>query len=171
MEVNILFERYSMSARKVIFFTRFEAGLYGADSITPEHLLLGLARQDPGLLKHFLSGAADHESLDSSITVQTPKKPSISTSVDLPLSNECKRALDFTQEEATQLGSEYIGPEHLLLGLLREEGCTATQLLIARGARLAEIRTALAANPWQGSPKNERSRSGSRHDIDTSDFT
>ncbi|HXR39101.1 MAG TPA: Clp protease N-terminal domain-containing protein [Terracidiphilus sp.] len=65
----------------------------------------------------------------------------------MPLSSECKRALAYGAEEAERLGNPRIGVEHLLLGLLREEGCFATRILRDHGADLDRIRQALANPP------------------------
>ncbi|HYM79220.1 MAG TPA: ATP-dependent chaperone ClpB, partial [Candidatus Dormibacteraeota bacterium] len=63
-----------------------------------------------------------------------------STSVDLPLSHECKRVLAYGAEEAERLNHKHIGTEHLLLGLLREEKCFAAEILHERGLRLSQVR-------------------------------
>lgn len=154
MEGNTVFERYTKPAVRVIFFARFGASECGSESIEPEHVLLGLARHDPALLRCFLALGADRESLDKEMAARAPRKPSIPTNVELPLNGQCKRVLDFATEEADRLGSKHIGTEHLLLGLLREEGCIAAQLLKPRGAELTKIRNALAANPWPATIAN-----------------
>ena len=69
----------------------------------------------------------------------------MSTSVDLPLSHECKRVLAYGAEEAERLNHKHIGTEHLLLGLLREEKCFAAEILHERGLRLSTIREETAA--------------------------
>ena len=69
----------------------------------------------------------------------------VSTSVDLPLSHECKRVLAYGAEEAERLNHKHIGTEHLLLGLLREEKCFAAEILHERGLRLSTIREEIAA--------------------------
>ena len=76
-------------------------------------------------------------------------KEKVDTSVDLPLSNECKRILAYTTEEAERLNSANIGPEHLLLGILREEKNMAAQVLYGHGLKLAVIREELARDPIQ----------------------
>jgi Clp amino terminal domain, pathogenicity island component len=72
-----------------------------------------------------------------------------STSIDLPLSDECKRILAYAAEEAERQLSRHIGPEHLLLGILREEKCMAAEILQRYGVRLNEIREELARSPMQ----------------------
>ena len=69
----------------------------------------------------------------------------ISTSVDLPLSHESKRVLAYSAEEAEKLKPRHIGPEHLLLGLLREENSLAASLLRERGLSIERVREELAA--------------------------
>ena len=63
----------------------------------------------------------------------------ISTSVDMPLSDECKRVLAYAAEEAERLSHKHIGIDHLLLGLLREQDCFATKLLNKRGVLLGVL--------------------------------
>ena len=84
------------------------------------------------------------ESIRKQIEGHTTIREKVSTSVDLPLSNECKRVLAYAAEEAERLSHKHIGTEHLLLGLLREEKCFAAEILHERGLRLATIREELA---------------------------
>ncbi len=142
-----MFERYTESARRVIFFARYEASQYGSPYIETEHLLMGILRQDKTLTKRFLQSAASVESIRKQIESQTTAGTKISTSVDLPLSDESKRVLAYAAEEAERLGHKHIGTEHLLLGLLREEKCFAANLLKERDVRLDWIRAELAKNP------------------------
>jgi ATP-dependent Clp protease ATP-binding subunit ClpC len=85
------------------------------------------------------------ESIRKQIEAHTTIREKVSTSVDLPLSNECKRVLAYAAEEAERLSHKHIGTEHLLLGLLREEKCFAAEILQERGLKLAQIRDELAA--------------------------
>jgi ATP-dependent Clp protease ATP-binding subunit ClpC len=78
-----------------------------------------------------------------------PIREKISTSIDLPLSNECKRILAYAAVEAERLKHRHIGTEHLLLGILREEKCVAAEILHERGLRLNAIREELARFPMQ----------------------
>src|SRR5262245_47328926 len=74
-------------------------------------------------------------------------------SVDLPLSNECKRILGYTAEEAERLKSGHIGTEHLLLGMLREDKSAAAQLLSRHGLKLDVVREELARAPMPQDPR------------------
>ena len=139
-----MFERYTEKARRVIFFARYEASQFGSPYIESEHLLLGLIREDKALANRFLRSHAAVESIRKQIEAHTQIREKVSTSVDLPLSHECKRVLAYAAEEAERLSHKHIGTEHLLLGLLREEKCFAAEILHERGLRLATIREELA---------------------------
>ena len=139
-----MFERYTEKARRVIFFARYEASQFGSPFIETEHLLLGLLREDKTLANRFLRSHAAVESIRKQIEGHTTIREKVSTSVDLPLSHECKRVLAYGAEEAERLSHKHIGTEHLLLGLLREEKCFAAEILHERGLRLSAIREELA---------------------------
>src|SRR6266550_459913 len=118
-----MFERYTERARRVLFFARYEASQLGSISIETEHLLLGLIREGKGLTSRIF--ARSHLSLENirkEIEGRTVFREKVSTSVELPFSPETKRVLQFAAEEADRLLHNYIGTEHLLLGILREEG-------------------------------------------------
>ncbi len=139
-----MFERYTEKARRVIFFARYEASQFGSPYIETEHLLLGLLREDKALANRFLRSAAAVDSIRKQIEAHTTPREKVSTSVDLPLSHECKRVLAYAAEEAERLNHRHIGTEHLLLGLLREEKCFAAELLHERGLRLSAVREEVA---------------------------
>jgi ATP-dependent Clp protease ATP-binding subunit ClpC len=139
-----MFERYTERARRVIFFARYEASQFGSTTIETEHLLLGLIREDKNLTTRFLRNSSSIENIRKEIEGRTTIREKVSTSIDLPLSNECKRILAFAAEEAERLNHRHIGTEHLLLGILREEKCVAAEILHERGLRLNAIREELA---------------------------
>src|ERR1700678_3073891 len=139
-----MFERYTEKARRVIFFARYEASQFGSPCIETEHLLLGLLREDKALANRFLRSSASVESIRKQIEAHTTLREKVSTSVDLPLSHECKRVLAYGAEEAERLNHKHIGTEHLLLGLLREEKCFAADILHERGLRLSQVREEIA---------------------------
>jgi len=136
-----MFERYTERARRVLFFARYEATQLGSHSIETEHLLLGLIREGKGLTSRIF--ARSHLSLESirkEIEGRTVFRDKVSTSVDIPFSPETKRVLQFSAEEADRLLHTYIGTEHLLLGLLREEQSVASSILFEKGMRLTSVR-------------------------------
>src|ERR1700748_496760 len=147
-----MFERYTEKARRVIFFARYEASQFGSPYIETEHLLLGLLREDKALTNRFLRSHASVESIRKQIEAHTTIREKVSTSVDLPLSNECKRVLAYAAEEAERLGHRHIGTEHLLLGLLREEKCFAAELLKERDVRPDWVRGERAKAPHPAPP-------------------
>jgi ATP-dependent Clp protease ATP-binding subunit ClpC len=147
-----MFERYTERARRVIFFARYEASKYGSATIETGYLLLGLLREDKNLTNRFLHDAPAVESIRNEIEQRSKRGPKVSTSIDLPLSEECKRILAYAAEEADQLKHRHIGTEHLLLGILREEKCVAAEVLMGRGLKLDAIREELARNVKQVMP-------------------
>ena len=138
-----MFERYTEKARRVIFFARFEASTFGSPYIETEHVLLGILREDKALGGRLFRADGAVESIRKQIEGRTTVREKISSSVDLPLSNECKRVLAYAAEEAELFGYPHIGTEHLLLGLLREEECFAAEMLHERGLKLPKVREEL----------------------------
>jgi Uma2 family endonuclease len=135
-----MFEHYTEKARRTIFFARYEASLFGSHCIEAEHLLLGILREDKALAHRFLHSHAAVESIRKQIASHTAPREKVSTSLDLPLSQECKHALAYAAEEVERLNHKFIETEHLLLGLLREEKCFAAQLLREQGVTLDSVR-------------------------------
>jgi uncharacterized protein (TIGR02246 family) len=142
-----MFERYTEKARRAIFFARYEASQYGSMTIETEHLLLGIFREDHALGRRFLNQHGGAQSLREEIESQIKRGERISTSVEVPLTPECKRILNSAAEEAERHGSNHVGTEHMLLGILHEPGCFAARLLIARGLVLQSLRDELARQP------------------------
>lgn len=132
-----MFELYTEKCRRVIFFARYEASQFGSPYIETEHILLGLLREDHSIVHRF---KLSPESIRNQIDSATVIREKVSTAVDLPLSNECKRVLAYAAEEAEQLRHKHIGTEHLLLGLLREDQSFAAELLREAGLRLESVR-------------------------------
>ena len=136
-----MFERYTERARRVLFFARYEASQLGSISIETEHLLLGLIREGKGLTSRIF--ARSHLSLENirkEIEGRTVFREKVSTSVEIPFSTETKRVLQHAAEEADRLLHNYIGTEHLLLGILREERSVAASILSEKGMRLNTAR-------------------------------
>ena len=140
-----MFERYTERARRVLFFARYEASQLGSISIVTEHLLLGLIREGKGLTSRIF--ARSHLSLENirkEIEGRTVFREKVSTSVEIPFSAETKRVLQCAAEEADRLLHNYIGTEHLLLGILREERSVAASILMEKGMRLNTVRPSIS---------------------------
>jgi ATP-dependent Clp protease ATP-binding subunit ClpC len=155
-----MFERHNDKARRAIFFARYEASLLGSPRMEAEHLLLGVIREDKRLMTHFLS----HESLESirwQIEQHAPAHERVAkTSVDLPMSEGCRRVLAHAETEADRLSHRPIGTDHLLLGLLRDEESFAAQVLHQCGLDFDAVRQ-YAADPrptFDGHPGQDQGR-------------
>ncbi len=136
-----MFERYTERARRVIFFARYEASQLGSNSIETEHLLLGLIREGKGLTSRIFSKShLSMETIRKEIEGRAIYRDKVSTSVDIPLSPESKRVLGYASEEAERMLHNYIGTEHVLLGLMREEKSVAATILGEKGMRLSAVR-------------------------------
>lgn len=135
-----MFEKYTEKARRVIFFSRYEASQLGSPAIEVEHILLGIFREDKNLVGRFFS---DPTSVYASIREEIERShydiAKASASIDLPLSAAAKRVLQHAAYTADSLSQTYIGPEHLLLGILKEEGSTASKLLRDRFGLNADL--------------------------------
>ena len=136
-----MFERYTERARRVLFFARYEASQLGSITIETEHLLLGLIREGKGLTSRIFARAhLSLESIRKEVEGRSVFHEKVSTSIEIPFSIETKRVLQFAADEATQLTHNYIGTEHLLLGILCEEQSVAASILMEKGMRLKTVR-------------------------------
>jgi hypothetical protein len=136
-----MFERFDDRARRVIFFARYEASVYGSPVIDTEHLLLGVLRQNGsvafGCDEKFDLGTAVRRDIETRITRKEP----IPTSAEVPLSMESRQALMFAVEEAENMGDKQIVTEHLILGLLRIENGMAASVLATHKVTLSQFRS------------------------------
>jgi len=137
-----MLERYTEKARRSIFFAKYEASYRGSSSVGPEHLLLGLLREDKPLASILLHSDAAVDSIHKRVADLPAIRERNSRLPDVPLSRECKRALAYAAMEAENRGQQ-IAPPHLLLGLLHDEKSFATELLREHGLTLAFLREEL----------------------------
>jgi uncharacterized protein (TIGR02246 family) len=153
-----MFERYSEKARRAIFFARYEASQFGSSYIETEHLLLGLLREDRSLARFVLGSRGTIDTIRKEVEAHMPFGPFgefVPTSVEVPLTTECKHIFTFAGDEANNLKHDYVGVEHLFLGILREEKCLAARLLQARGAEIEAIRQRITQRIPQGERSND----------------
>ena len=167
-----MFERFTERARRVIFFARYEAAQFGSTTIETEHLLLGLIRENENLTNRLLGNHSSIESIRKEIEGRITICQKVSTALDSPMSNECKRVLLYAAEETERLNHRHTGTGHLLLGILCEEKCMAAQVLQQYGLRLNAIREELARSPMPveriaHEMESELSKSGPVRDADT----
>ena len=136
-----MFERYTEKARRAVFFARYEASMFGAEAIEPEHLLLGVARESKAWLNRLLPAEmARTDALRREVEGRSPVKEKVDTNVNLPLSEATKRAMWAASEEADRLNQSHIGTEHLLLGLLTLERSVAASIFREQGVDLTKGR-------------------------------
>jgi ATP-dependent Clp protease ATP-binding subunit ClpC len=136
-----MFERMTERARQVIVLAQDEARLLKHNYLGTEHLLLGLIREEDGLAARAL------DSLD--ITLEEVRAQVVRivgqgdevTSGQIPFTPRAKKVLELSLREALSLGHNYIGTEHVLLGLVRENGGVAAQILLDFGANPELIRS------------------------------
>lgn len=139
-----MFEKFADGARQVIVRAQEEARRLDHDSIGTEHLLLGLIGQSEGVAGQVMESLgieleAVRQQLEEIIGPgQRPPKEHI------PFTPRAKKVLELSLREALQLGHDYIGSEHILLGLLCEGEGVAAQVLVGRGADLDRAREMVA---------------------------
>ncbi|MFH1199010.1 MAG: ATP-dependent Clp protease ATP-binding subunit [Candidatus Omnitrophota bacterium] len=136
-----MFNRFTERARKVIILAKEEARRFNHDYIGTEHILLGLIREGEGVAATVLQKM--NVSLDSiRLEIEKLVQPGPSTQImgDIPFTPRAKKALELAAEEARNLGHNYIGTEHLLLGLIREGEGVASQVLLNLGLDLNTVR-------------------------------
>src|SRR5262249_31231267 len=136
-----VFERFTERARRVIILAREEAGRFRHDFVGTEHVLLGLIRDGEGIATAVLQRLGLRlETVKAEVERALAGFPKTLTFGEVPFTPQAKRVLELSIEEARQLGHNYIGTEHLLLGLMKEGQSIAAKILESLGARLDEVR-------------------------------
>jgi ATP-dependent Clp protease ATP-binding subunit ClpC len=138
-----VFERFTEQARQVVVRAQDEAQELRHNYIGTEHLLLGVLQTDDGAGRVLLSlgVTADRARADVARIVGEGDKP---ISGQIPFTPRAKKVLELSLREARALAHDYIGPEHILLGLVREDEGIASQILRERGANADRVRDAVA---------------------------
>lgn len=135
-----MFERFTEKARRVIVFAQEEARMLNQNYIGTEHLLLGLIREEEGVAaKALRSMSIKLEDVRAQVE-EIIGKGSAPTAGHIPFTPRAKKVLELSLREALQLGHNYIGTEHILLGLIREGEGVAARVLTNLGADLGRVR-------------------------------
>ena len=164
-----MFDRFTDAARRTLFFCRYEASQFGAASIETEHLLLGLLRAPRGIAGRLFAGAnLTYKDARDEIRARVVVGEKVPTSVEMPFSSEVKRALQATAEEADRMLQSTIGPEHLLMGLAREEPSIAGTILAAHGLSLDVIRARTIELSREEKARGDASTGGADQGADLS---
>jgi len=135
------YERFSDRARKVIQLSNQEAQRFNHEYIGPEHLLLGLIKEGTGIAANVLKNLdIDLRKVRHEVEKLVRSGPDTVTMGRLPQTPRSKKVLEYAMEEARNLNHNYVGTEHILLGLLREQEGVAAQVLLNLGLQLEEVR-------------------------------
>ncbi|MFH1691223.1 MAG: ATP-dependent Clp protease ATP-binding subunit [Candidatus Omnitrophota bacterium] len=159
-----MFNRFTERARKVIVLAKEEARRFNHDYIGTEHLLLGLIREGEGVAAAVLQKMGlSLESIRLEVEKLVQPGPATQIQGDVPFTPRSKKALELSAEEARALGHNYIGTEHLLLGLIREGEGVASQVLLNSGLDLNRVRTEImellgSATPGFGGQQATKSK-------------
>ena len=141
-----MFNRFTERARKVLVLAKEEARRFSHDYIGTEHILLGLIREGDGVACAVLQNlGVDLERTRVEIEKLVSPGSSASTMGDIPFTPRAKKALELSTEEARTLGHNYIGTEHILLGLIREGEGVAYQVLFGLGVDIKRARQEIVA--------------------------
>jgi ATP-dependent Clp protease ATP-binding subunit ClpA len=137
-----MFKRFTDRARRVVVLAQEEARLLNHDYIGTEHLLLGLAHEGQGVAAEALESLGIRlEALRSQVQELIGRgEREAASSGQIPFTPRAKKVLELSLREAQQLGHNYIGTEHILLGLIREGQGVAAQILVKLGADLPRVR-------------------------------
>ncbi|NQS99591.1 MAG: AAA family ATPase, partial [Candidatus Omnitrophica bacterium] len=150
-----MFNRFTERARKVIILAKEEAKRFNHDYIGTEHILLGLIREGEGVASAVLQNMGlSLDKIRLEIEKMVQPGPATVVSGDIPFTPRAKRVIELSMEEARGLGHNYIGTEHLLLGLLREGEGVAAQVLLSLGLDLNKVRNEVLELLGQGIPGN-----------------
>jgi ATP-dependent Clp protease ATP-binding subunit ClpC len=135
-----MFERFTDRARQTVVLAQTEARMLNHHYVGPEHILLGILREGDGVaVKALVSLGIDLQVIRERIVGLTGRGE-VAPSGRIPFTPPAKHALEGSLREALQLGDNYIGTEHILLGILREGGSPAAQVLTGLGADSGKVR-------------------------------
>jgi ATP-dependent Clp protease ATP-binding subunit ClpC len=136
-----MFERFTDRARKVMALANQEAQRFNHEYIGTEHILLGLVKEGSGVGANVLKNLdVDLRKVRLEVEKLVKSGPEMVTMGKLPQTPRAKKVIEYAIEEARNLNHNYVGTEHLLLGLLREHDGVAAQVLMNLGLKLEEVR-------------------------------
>src|SRR5438477_267391 len=136
-----MFERFTDRARKVMQLANQEAQRFNHEYIGTEHILLGLVKEGSGVAANVLKNLdIDLRKIRLEVEKIVQSGPDMVTMGKLPQTPRAKKVIEYSIEEARNLNHNYVGTEHLLLGLLREQEGVAAQVLMNLGLKLEDVR-------------------------------
>src|SRR6202012_2062796 len=136
-----MYERFTDRARKVMQLANQEAQRFNHEYVGTEHVLLGLIKEGSGVAANVLKNLdVDLWKIRNEGKKMVQAGPDMVTMGKLPQTPRAKKVIEYAIEEARNLNHNYVGTEHLLLGLLREHDGVAAQVLMNLGLKLEEVR-------------------------------
>ena len=156
-----MFERFTDRARKVMALANQEAQRFNHEYIGTEHILLGLVKEGSGVGANVLKNLdVDLRKVRLEVEKLVKSGPDMVTMGKLPQTPRAKKVIEYAIEEARNLNHNYVGTEHLLLGLLREHDGVAAQVLMNLGLKLEEVREEVLNLLGAGNESDEGGASG-----------
>jgi ATP-dependent Clp protease ATP-binding subunit ClpC len=159
-----MYERFTDRARKVMQLANQEAQRFNHEYIGTEHVLLGLIKEGSGVAANVLKNLdVDLRKIRLEVEKLVQSGPDMVTMGKLPQTPRAKKVIEYSMEEARNLNHNYVGTEHILLGLLREQEGVAAQVLMNLGLKLEEVREEvlnLLGHGLEGSEGGERGGRG-----------
>jgi len=156
-----MFERFTDRARKVMALANQEAQRFNHEYIGTEHILLGLVKEGSGVGANVLKNLdVDIKKLRLEIEKLVKSGPDMVTMGKLPQTPRAKKVIEYSMEEARHLNHNYVGTEHILLGLLREQEGVAAQVLMNLGLKLEDVREEVLNLLGHGLEGDEPGRGG-----------
>jgi ATP-dependent Clp protease ATP-binding subunit ClpC len=155
-----MFERFTDRARRVVVYAQDEAKTLEHNYIGTEHLLLGLLREAEGIAAQALSSFSITVDAVREHVVRETSRGNGASAGHVPFTPRAKKALELALREALQLGHNYIGTEHLLLGVLREQEGLAVQTLVSLGVSIQDLRQRIVTMLSNGGKTDDTSYVG-----------
>ncbi len=159
-----MYERFTDRARKVMQLANQEAQRFNHEYIGTEHILLGLVKEGSGVAANVLKNLeVDLRKIRLEVEKIVQSGPDMVTMGKLPQTPRAKKVIEYAMEEARNLNHNYVGTEHLLLGLLREQEGVAAQVLMNLGLKLEDVREEvlnLLGHGLEGAESGERTGGG-----------
>jgi ATP-dependent Clp protease ATP-binding subunit ClpC len=155
-----MWQRFTERARKVVFYAQEEAQKFGEGYVSTEHLLLGLVRESDSVAARVLDKLGVSLSRIRSEIEKSLPRGDARPNTDMSLTPRAKRVIDLAYDEARNLNNNYIGTEHLLLGLIREGDGLAGRVLAKLGVELERARREVMSLQDNESQSRPTSRSG-----------
>ncbi len=158
-----MYERFTDRARKVMQLANQEAQRFNHEYIGTEHILLGLVKEGSGVAANVLKNLdVDLRKIRLEVEKLVQSGPEMVTIGKLPQTPRAKKVIEYSMEEARNLNHNYVGTEHILLGLLREQEGVAAQVLMNLGLKLEDVREEVLNLLGHGMESGEGGERGGR---------